>query len=105
MKVRLVANFHIKSLDKMRSNLFAAALAGLVSNAVAAPAKAEPFLTQVNNQTWIIGNDVWNMTQGLKYGVKLYYKDRDLVGNAVGHYVSYSTRVPRSPLFDPQAGS
>ncbi|KAF4821945.1 Rhamnogalacturonate lyase [Colletotrichum siamense] len=71
--------------------LLATALTGLVSGASAAPAaKAEPFLKQVNNQTWIIGNDVWNMTQGLKYGVKLYYKDRDLVGDAVGHYVSYN---------------
>ncbi|OLN96364.1 Rhamnogalacturonate lyase 1 [Colletotrichum chlorophyti] len=74
----------------MRTSLFAAALTGLVSDAFAAPAKAEPFLKQINNQTWIIGNDVWNMTQGLQYGVKLYYKDRDLVGNAVGHYVSYN---------------
>ncbi|KAF9879562.1 rhamnogalacturonate lyase [Colletotrichum karsti] len=74
----------------MRSAFFATALTALASNALAAPAKAEPFLKQVNNQTWIIGNDVWNMTQGLKYGVKLYYKDRDLVGNAVGHYVSYN---------------
>uniref|UniRef100_L2GG61 Rhamnogalacturonate lyase n=1 Tax=Colletotrichum fructicola (strain Nara gc5) TaxID=1213859 RepID=L2GG61_COLFN len=71
--------------------ILATALTGLVSGAPAAPAaKAEPFLEQVNNQTWIIGNDVWNMTQGLKYGVKLYYKDRDLVGDAVGHYVSYN---------------
>lgn len=76
---------------KMRSSLFVAALGGLVSNALAAPTQAEPFLTQIDNQTWIIGNDVWNMTQGLKYGVKLNYKNRDLVGNAVGHYVSYST--------------
>lgn len=75
----------------MRSSLFAAALGGLISNAFTAPTQTEPFLRQVDNQTWIIGNDVWNMTQGLKYGVKLYYKDRDLVGNAVGHYVSYST--------------
>ncbi|KAK1504392.1 rhamnogalacturonate lyase [Colletotrichum costaricense] len=74
----------------MRSSLFAAALGGLISNAFAAPTQTEPFLRQVDNQTWIIGNDVWNMTQGLKYGVKLYYKDRDLVGNAVGHYVSYN---------------
>ncbi|KAJ3938512.1 uncharacterized protein N0V96_011239 [Colletotrichum fioriniae] len=74
----------------MRSSLFAAALGGLISNAFTAPTQTEPFLRQVDNQTWIIGNDVWNMTQGLKYGVKLYYKDRDLVGNAVGHYVSYN---------------
>lgn len=49
-----------------------------------------PFLTQVDNQTWIIGNDVWNVTQEVTYGVKLYYQDRDCVGGAVGHYVSYN---------------
>jgi hypothetical protein len=39
------------------------------------------------------------MTQGPKYGVKLYYKDHDCVGNAVGHYVSYSMFQPcPSPL-------
>ncbi|KAJ0162431.1 Rhamnogalacturonate lyase [Colletotrichum tanaceti] len=74
----------------MRRTLFVAALGGLVSNALAAPTQAEPFLTQIDTQTWIIGNDVWNMTQGPKYGVKLNYKNRDLVGNAVGHYVSYN---------------
>ncbi|TDZ21291.1 Rhamnogalacturonate lyase [Colletotrichum orbiculare MAFF 240422] len=74
----------------MRTAFLAAALTGLVSNAIAVPCGKLPFLKQVDNQTWIIGNDVWNMTQGLKYGVKLNYKDRDLVGNAVGHYVSYN---------------
>lgn len=49
-----------------------------------------PFLTQVDNQTWIIGNDVWNLTQEVTYGVKLYYQDHDCVGDAVGHYVSYN---------------
>jgi rhamnogalacturonan endolyase len=49
-----------------------------------------PFLTQVGNFSWIIGNEVWNMTQGQIYGVSLNYKNRDCVGKAVGHYVSYS---------------
>lgn len=49
-----------------------------------------PFLTQVNNQTWVIGNELWNVTQGKQYATKLFYKDHDLVGDAVGHYVSYS---------------
>lgn len=50
-----------------------------------------PFLEQVDNQTWIIGNEIWNLTQEVTYGVKLYYQDHDCVGDAVGHYVSYST--------------
>ncbi|KAB5562813.1 polysaccharide lyase family 4 protein [Coniochaeta sp. 2T2.1] len=62
----------------------AASLAAVVAAATG------PFLTAVDNQTWIIGNDVWNMTQGPIYGVKLYYKDHDCVGDAVGHYVSYN---------------
>lgn len=51
---------------------------------------AGPFLTQVDNGTWVIGNELWNLTQQRTYGVKLFYKERDLVGDAVGHYVSYS---------------
>lgn len=51
---------------------------------------ASPFLKQLNGTTWIIGNDLWNMTQNEKYGTKLWYKGRDLVDEAVGHYVSYS---------------
>lgn len=49
-----------------------------------------PFLKQVDNSTWIIGNELWNVTQGQTYGTKLYYKGQDCVGEAVGHYVSYS---------------
>jgi len=49
-----------------------------------------PFLQEVDNQTWIIGNEVWNMTQGGTFGTKLFYQDHDCVGEAVGHYVSYS---------------
>lgn len=49
-----------------------------------------PFFTPVDNQTWVIGNEIWNMTQERTYGVKLFYKDHDCVGDAVGHYVSYS---------------
>jgi rhamnogalacturonan endolyase len=64
-------------------------LAAMLPAAVVAAASG-PFLTDVGNQTWVIGNDVWNMTQGPKYGVKLYYKEHDCVGKAVGHYVSYS---------------
>ncbi|GAP91340.2 putative rhamnogalacturonate lyase [Rosellinia necatrix] len=64
-----------------------AALAGAVPTR---PHAISPFLNQVDNQTWVIGNGLWNLTQGPKYGVKLFYKDRDCVGDAVGHYVSYN---------------
>lgn len=53
-------------------------------------AKQHGFLKDNGNGTWIIGNDVWNMTQERIYGSKLYYKDQELVGEATGHYVSYS---------------
>jgi rhamnogalacturonan endolyase len=70
-------------------------LAALVSTAFAAPLeerakKPKSFLTEVGNSTWVIGNDVWNVTQNLKYANKLWYKGKDRVGKAVGHYVSYS---------------
>ncbi|KAF4554611.1 putative polysaccharide lyase family 4 protein 2 [Elsinoe fawcettii] len=58
--------------------------------ALLTPALASPFLKQLNGTTWIIGNDLWNMTQNEKYGTKLWYKGRDLVDEAVGHYVSYN---------------
>ncbi|KAI1198264.1 rhamnogalacturonate lyase [Nemania serpens] len=64
--------------------------AALVS---ASPAKHDPpapFLNQVDSQTWVIGNELWNLTQGPKYGVKLFYKGHDCVGDAVGHYASYN---------------
>lgn len=73
---------------------------GVVALAVcayAAPAPAESrapksksFLKDLGNSTWVIGNGIWNMTQGRQYGVKLWYKGKDRVGPAVGHYVSYS---------------
>lgn len=56
----------------------------------AVPRATGPFFTQVDNQTWVIGNDVWNLTQEATYGVKLHYRDHDCVGDAVGHYVSYN---------------
>ncbi|KAI0743456.1 putative rhamnogalacturonase [Daedaleopsis nitida] len=49
-----------------------------------------PFLNQLNGSSWVIGNDLWNLTQNEIYGTKLYHKGRDLVGEAVGHYVSYN---------------
>jgi hypothetical protein len=50
----------------------------------------QPFLKRIDNQTHIIGNDIWNLTIGEHFGTKLWYKGHDLVGNASGHYVSYS---------------
>lgn len=49
-----------------------------------------PFLRSIDESTHIIGNDLWNITIGRTFGTKLYYKDQDLIGNAWGHYVSYS---------------
>lgn len=61
------------------------------SQANASPVRnGKPFLVKINNETAIIGNDFWNVTIGRQYGTKLWYKGVDLVGNAVGHYVSYS---------------
>lgn len=53
-----------------------------------------PFLEQINDSTWVIGNDLWNLTQGSLYATKLYWTGvpgADLVGSAVGHYVGYGT--------------
>ena len=68
----------------------------LAALAVAAPVeerakKPRSFLKELGNSTWIIGNDVWNVTQNRQYANKLMYKGKDRVRNAVGHYVSYST--------------
>ncbi|KAF2009250.1 polysaccharide lyase family 4 protein [Aaosphaeria arxii CBS 175.79] len=69
-------------------------LAALVPIAVAAPleerAKSKSFLKQIDGSTWVIGNELWNVTQGQQYATKLMYKGKDLVGDAVGHYVSYN---------------
>lgn len=48
-----------------------------------------PFFRKLDNASWVIGNEIWNMTQQVTFGVKLYYRDHDCVGNAMGHYVSY----------------
>jgi len=53
--------------------------------------KTGPFLLTLNGTEHVIGNDIWNITIGPIYGTKLFYKNKDIVGNAVGHYVSYST--------------
>ncbi|KAK8024028.1 hypothetical protein PG993_012094 [Apiospora rasikravindrae] len=60
------------------------------AHALPSLAPTGPFFQELGNNTWVIGNEIWNMTQGRQYGVKLYYKDHDCVGDAVGHYVSYN---------------
>lgn len=48
-----------------------------------------PFLTQLDNQTWVFGNDLWNVTEGPYYATKLFSSilpGHDLVGTASGHY-------------------
>jgi rhamnogalacturonan endolyase len=65
--------------------LLAACTAAFVTKRVSGP-----FLTDAGNSTWVIGNELWNLTQGQQYATKLYYMNHDCVGDAVGHYVSYS---------------
>lgn len=52
-------------------------------------AAAGPFLQELDG-SWVIGNDLWNITQGAVYGKPLYYRDKDVIGEAVGHYVGYN---------------
>jgi hypothetical protein len=68
---------------------------GLAALALAAPLeerakKPKSFLKELGNSTWVLGNDIWNVTQNRQYANKLMYKGADRVKNAVGHYVSYS---------------
>lgn len=71
------------------------AIAFVVSGATGVAAKG-PFLTQTDNQTWVLGNDLWNVTEGANYATKLYstlVPGQDLVGDAWGHYVDIGTRT------------
>lgn len=75
-------------------------VAVLAACAAAAPSESrtakvpQSFLKEIGNSTWVIGNGIWNVTQGRQYGVKLMYKGKDRVGpKATGHYVSYSGLV------------
>lgn len=69
----------------------------LISSAallVGSTAAKGAFLTEVGNQTWVFGNDLWNVTQGPNYATKLYstiVPDQDLVGTAYGHYSDIGT--------------
>jgi rhamnogalacturonan endolyase len=67
-------------------------LLALAAGAQAEPARraAKPFMIK-DGTSYIIGNDVWNLTIDARgFGKKLMYRDTDLVGRASGHYVSYS---------------
>lgn len=82
-----------------------AGVVALAVSTIAAPAetprsaKPKSFLKDLGNSTWVIGNGIWNMTQGRQYGVKLWYKGKDRVGAATGHYVSYSGYAFSNVLF------
>jgi rhamnogalacturonan endolyase len=76
---------------------------GLAALVAAAPfeeraTKPKSFLRELGNSTWIIGNEIWNVTQNRQYANKLWYRGKDRVGNAVGHYVSYSTYRQRRDI-------
>lgn len=58
-----------------------------------------PFLTQVDAQTWVFGNDHWNVTEGKYYATKLFSSilpGHDLVGAAAGHYAGIGEQTPTS---------
>ncbi|EAU30742.1 predicted protein [Aspergillus terreus NIH2624] len=77
--------------------MLASAAAGIVA-ALAAGAYAKgPFLQKIDDSNHVIGNNLWNVTIGQQYGVKLFYKGQDLVGDAWGHYVSYSMFISVTP--------
>jgi rhamnogalacturonan endolyase len=70
----------------MRFSLLVATFAAFIGSSQA----AGPFLKTISATEHILGNDIWNVTVGELYGKKLFYKNHDCVGNAVGHYASYS---------------
>ena len=51
---------------------------------------ARPFFLELSTTEHVIGNDIWNITIGPTYGTKLFYKNKDIVRGAQGHYLSYS---------------
>ena len=50
-----------------------------------------PFRQQVTSSQWIIGNDIWYLTQGSTYATNLYFQGSDSVGKAQGHYAGVGT--------------
>lgn len=89
----------LSTAERMRAPFatWVALLAWSVLGRPSCGSRRAPFLQEVDGEAWVIGNELWNMTQGRQYGVKLYYKDHDCVGDAVGHYVSYSESAPVRP--------
>jgi rhamnogalacturonan endolyase len=65
---------------------------GFAALVAAAPSAKKPksFLKELGNSTWVLGNEIWNVTQHRQYANQLWYQGKDRVGEAVGHYVSYS---------------
>lgn len=81
-------------LSLLASSLSLSSLSNAAPTASSPP--GDPFLVKIDNETAIIGNDLWNVTVGRQYATELHYSALpgvDLVGNASGHYVSYSTRT------------
>ncbi|KAF2126694.1 polysaccharide lyase family 4 protein [Dothidotthia symphoricarpi CBS 119687] len=64
-------------------------LLGYLASAVTLCEAKGPFLQQVSSTQWVIGNDLWNVTQGPTYATKLRFQGSDAVGNATGHYAGY----------------
>ena len=52
-----------------------------------------PFLQQVSSTQWVIGNDLWNVTQGSIYAANLQYQGSDAVKGAAGHYAGYGMQT------------
>jgi rhamnogalacturonan endolyase len=55
-------------------------------------ASSTPFLKDLGDGSWVIGNEIWNVTQGSVYAKKLFWQgvpEADLVGSAAGHYTGY----------------
>lgn len=66
-----------------------------------------PFLTQVDAQTWVFGNEHWNVTEGKYYATKLFSSilpGHDLVGSASGHYAGIGEPIPR-PIINRRIGN
>lgn len=68
-----------------------------VAAAIGCVAKTAPFLKEINSTHWVIGNDLWNVTQGPIYATNLQYQGSDAVRTAAGHYAGYGERKKPQP--------
>jgi rhamnogalacturonan endolyase len=87
----LSISFYTKKMGVVANVL----LIGLAALGAASPVeqraqKPKSFLKELGNSTWVLGNGIWNVTQNRQYADQLWSKGKDRVGDAVGHYVSYS---------------